>query len=99
MKKNGHKVRIGNAAKNDVQISAPFATEIPMRCIQIASRKGDIILEPHSGSGTTMVAAENESRRCYAADNHAGYVAVCLERMKTAFPHLGIERVDQARAA
>lgn len=87
------------AAKNDVQISAPFATEIPTRCIQIASRKDDIILEPHSGSGTTMVAAENEGRRCYAADINAGYVAVTIERMSVAFPNLKIERHQSAVAA
>lgn len=67
-------------AKNDVSISAAFATEIPTRCITAASAVGDIVAEPFSGSGTTIIACENLSRRCRAVEISPAYVAVALER-------------------
>lgn len=60
--------------------------------------KGDIF-DPFVGSGTTLVAAENLNRTCYAIEICPAYVAVCLERMKTAFPHLEIKREEIACAA
>jgi len=51
-----------------------------------------IILE-HDGT------PESLGRRCFAADNNAGYVAVAIERMTTAFPALKIEREAITRAA
>ena len=67
-------------AKNDVSISAAFATEIPTRCITAASASGDIVAEPFSGSGTTIIACENLGRRCRAVEISPAYVAVALER-------------------
>jgi len=52
------------------------------------SKIGDIVAEPFSGSGTTLIAAENLSRQCRAVEISAAYVAVALERYATAF---GIE--------
>lgn len=48
--------------------------------------------KPFAGSGTTLVAAENLNRKCYAMEISPSYVAVCLERMSTAFPGIKIER-------
>jgi DNA modification methylase len=64
----------------------------------IRNHEGDVY-DPFVGSGTTLVGAENLNRTCYAIEISPAYVAVCLERMTTAFPHLKIEKVDQARAA
>lgn len=63
------------------------------------SERGDLLYEAFAGSGTTLVAAENLNRKCYAIEISPAYVAVCLERMTTAFSHLKIEKADQARAA
>lgn len=57
------------------------------------------VYDPFIGSGTTMVAAENLNRKCYAMEISPAYCAVVLERMTTAFPHLKIEKVDKAVAA
>ena len=40
---------------------------------------GDVY-DPFSGSGTTIIACENLSRRCRAIEISPGYVAVALER-------------------
>jgi len=72
------------AAKNDVAISAAFATEIPTRCISASSSDGDIVAEPYCGSGTTIIACENLRRKCRAVEISPAYVAVALERFYVA---------------
>lgn len=57
------------------------------------------ILEPFAGSGTTMVAAENLGRQCFAIEISAAYCSLILERMTTAFPHLTIQRHKVSEAA
>jgi len=57
------------------------------------SLSGGIVHEPYCGTGTTMVACQNLGRRCRACEISAGYVAVALERMATAFPGIAIERL------
>lgn len=52
------------------------------------SNTGSVIYDPFSGSGTTIVSAENLGRQCRAVELSPGYVAVALERYATAF---GIE--------
>ena len=52
------------------------------------TKKRDILLEPFSGSGTQLIAAENLGRYCRAVEISPSYVAVALQRYKDAF---GIE--------
>ncbi len=65
----------------DVGHSAPFPVEIPGRYCEIYTSQSDLLFEPYTGSGTTMVAAEQLGRRCFGMEISAPYVAVCLERM------------------
>lgn len=37
--------------------TATYPIELPRRCIQLASRRGDVVLDPFLGSGTTAAAA------------------------------------------
>lgn len=55
---------------------------------------GQIVYEPFAGSGTQLVAAQNCGRKCYAVEHEPLYVAIILERMKTAFPALEIRPAD-----
>jgi DNA modification methylase len=75
--------------------SGGHTTAKPLDIIQdlVAHTTGDVY-EPFSGSGTTLVACENLGRRCRAVEISPAYVAVALERMATAFPHLAIVRLD-----
>ena len=63
-------------------------TEKPVECMArpIRNHDGDVY-DPFVGSGTTMVAAEQLQRSCFALDISPGYVAVTLERMS----ELGLE--------
>lgn len=47
---------------------AMFPVELPWRCIKMHSDPGGIVLEPFCGSGTTLIAAEQTGRRCYAME-------------------------------
>jgi DNA modification methylase len=50
------------------------------RPIRNNSKKGDLIYEPFSGSGTTIIACENLHRHCRAIELEPGYVAIAIER-------------------
>jgi DNA modification methylase len=45
-----------------------------------STREGDRVGDPFAGSGTTIIAAEQEGRRCYALDIDPRYVQVPIER-------------------
>ena len=54
--------------------------ELVARAIENSSLKGEVVLEPFDGSGTTIIACENLGRRCRACEISPAYVAVALER-------------------
>lgn len=58
-----------------------FPVELPRRCITACSRPGDIVVEPHCGSGTTIAAAEQTGRLCRGIEIAPKYVAVALQRL------------------
>jgi DNA modification methylase len=73
--------------------SAAFPVCLPERAIKAHSDKGDLIWEPFTGSGTTMLVCQNNERICFGTELDPAYCAVTLERMNTAFPGLPIERI------
>ena len=52
------------------------------RLIENSSQRGELVLDLFLGSGTTMVAAEQLGRKCYACELEPKFVAVVLERME-----------------
>ena len=59
---------------------AMFPVELPWRCIKMHSDKGGIVLEPFCGSGTTIIAAEQTDRVCYAMEKEPIYVDLAVRR-------------------
>jgi DNA modification methylase len=59
---------------------APFPVELPVRCLQLFSLEDDICFEPFAGSGTTLVAAEQLTRRCFAVELLPSYCQVIVDR-------------------
>lgn len=55
--------------------------ELFARPMRYHTRRDEITYEPFAGSGSQLVAAEQEMRICYAIEIDPGYVAVCLQRM------------------
>lgn len=59
---------------------AGMAVSIAAHMLNVHSRSGAAILEPFMGTGTTMVAAERLSRRCYGMEISPRYCDVILRR-------------------
>lgn len=64
---------------------AVMAVGIAENAIKIYTIANDIVYEPFSGSGTTLIACQNLSRRCRAVEISPAYVAVALQRFVDAF--------------
>jgi DNA modification methylase len=58
----------------------PYPAEMPRRFILLYSKPGDIVAEPFSGAGTTIIAAEMVGRRCYAMEMTSNYVDTAVRR-------------------
>ncbi len=69
----------GRAHESDHPTEKPV--EVPLRAIACSSKAGDLVFDGFLGSGTTMVAAEQLGRRCFACEIEPKYIAVTLERM------------------
>lgn len=61
---------------------APFPVELPHRCIQLFSYKGDVVLDPFTGSGTTCLAAHQDSRVYIGYEKNEAYCQLAEERIK-----------------
>ena len=58
--------------------------ELPTNAILNHTDVGDIVVDMFLGSGTTMIAAQNTGRTCYAVEKSPDFVAVCLQRFQDA---------------
>lgn len=61
---------------------APFPVELPARLIHLYTYRGDLVLDPFMGSGTTAVAAIRTGRHYAGYDTDAGYVELARERAR-----------------
>jgi len=61
---------------------APFPEELPFRLIQLYSFKGDIILDPFIGSGTTAISAIKSERKFVGYDISQEYILLAENRLK-----------------
>ncbi len=63
------------------------STQKPLECMArpIRNHESEFIYDPFLGSGTTMVASQNLTRKCRGIEISPNYCAVILQRMKDAF--------------
>lgn len=66
--------------KNDTGHSTQKPVECMRRPIKNNSKPGDTIYDPFCGSGTTIIAAEQTGRICYAAELKPEYVDISVKR-------------------
>lgn len=59
---------------------ATFPVGLPAEYIKAMSHKGDIIIEPFGGSGTTLIACEQLGRKCRIMELEPKYVDVIIAR-------------------
>ncbi|MCX7841020.1 MAG: site-specific DNA-methyltransferase [Anaerolineae bacterium] len=60
---------------------APFPIELPYRLIQLYTFKGDIVLDPFIGSGTTAIAALKAGRKYVGYETNPDYVKLAERRI------------------
>lgn len=62
---------------------APFPEELPFRLIQLYSFKGDIILDPFMGSGTTAIASLKSKRNFIGYEISKEYIELAKKRIES----------------
>lgn len=92
----GSVIEIGNTSSNDMFLKmckekgihhpARFPEKLVEFFILAGSNKGDIVLDPFSGSGTTAVSAHRNERFWIGIDTNADYCKLSYDRMKLEFP-------------
>jgi len=102
-KDGGGRVRVGDRSLTTVwnvgrEGNYLHPTTKPVELVSVAIRScsldGMVVFDPFLGSGTTMVAAQNLSRKCYGLEISPAYCAVILQRMADAFPGIDIRKAD-----
>jgi len=68
--------------------------DLVMHMIKNSSKTGDIIYDPFSGSGCTIISSQNLKRVCRCIELSPNYCAVILQRMTDAFPGIEIGRIE-----
>ena len=61
---------------------ATFSMDIPTKAIKILTYKNDVVLDPFTGSGTSLVAAETLGRRWLGIELSQNYVEVAKKRVQ-----------------
>jgi DNA modification methylase len=76
---------------------AAYPIEFASKMITDFSLQKDLIYEPFTGSGTTMVAAQQLNRKCYGMELDPKYCQMIIDRMRKLDPTLTIKRNGQIK--
>jgi DNA modification methylase len=74
---------------------APFPVELPERLIHLYTYRGDLVLDPFMGSGTTAIAAVRTERHYVGYDTDPGYVERAKKRIER--EHLRLSRLRESQ--
>jgi len=77
---------------------ATFSVDLVTPCILAGSRRGDIVLDPFSGSGTTALAAISNGRGYIGIEINPDYAAIAERRIEGATAQLDFESVERETA-
>ena len=77
--------RVNNMTKNKLNLSdvpTMFPIEMIERIILMSTNKGDTVLDPYMGSGTTLLAADKLGRNSVGIDIDKKYQDIVKKRLK-----------------
>lgn len=77
-------------SKKRIGHPAPFPRELPHRAIKLFSYSNDVIFDPFSGSGTTLIEASNNGRRGVGIEIDSNYCELAKNRILKETGLLGI---------
>jgi DNA modification methylase len=60
---------------------ATFPISLSKKIIELFTHKGELVLDPFVGSGTTLVAAQDSERNAVGFDLNADYIKLCKSRL------------------
>ncbi len=75
-------VKVNSKGVNTIGHSAPFPKEIPEMAIQFFTGKGDLVLEPFAGSGTSLIVAKELGRNYIGFEIDNDYFNILKERLE-----------------
>jgi DNA modification methylase len=75
----------------EIEHRAAYPVEFAANMVKDFSLVNDLIYEPFTGSGTTMVAAHQLNRKCYGMELDPKYCQVIIDRMHKLDPSLEIK--------
>jgi len=78
---------------------APFPVDLPLRLIDLYTYRGDLVLDPFLGSGTTAVAAARRQRRWWGYDTDPAYVDIARRRVTGELASEGGPTAERQRRA
>jgi DNA modification methylase len=67
---------------SDPQHPAVFPIEIPRRLISLFSFRGELVLDPFAGTGTTALAANELGRKSILIEQNGRYARITIQRHK-----------------
>lgn len=60
---------------------AVFPIGLPLKCIKLFTHRGELVLDPFVGSGSTLVAAQDLDRNAVGFDLKKEYIELCYSRL------------------
>ena len=73
-------LEIGAESRQTDSHSAPYPVGLPAFFVKAFSDEGDVVLDPFLGSGTTLIAAARQGRKCYGMEISPAYCDVIRKR-------------------
>ncbi len=85
-------IRVTRHKARGIEIEHPavFPTALPAFVMNAYSDDGDVIYEPFSGSGSTIIAGQQTGRRVRAIELAPAYVDVALRRFRLLYPDVPV---------
>jgi DNA modification methylase len=72
----------GRDIRDKTKHPATYPIALARRCTELFSHRGELIVDPFLGSGTTLVAARDAHRNAVGFDINPDYIALAQERLK-----------------